>query len=100
MDSLHAAHGLHHIGDAVAGEHQQGVIGTQAGIADDGDGPVLGNLVPACLDSFQGQGVPVRMFGLFGFAGLLGPGVDEVEVVVLAVMPQRVRLESRQARVL
>ena len=88
MDSLHAAHGLHHIGDAVAGEHQQGVIGTQAGIADDGDGPVLGNLVPACLDSFQGQCVPVGMFGLFGFAGLLGPGVDEVEVVVLAVMPQ------------
>lgn len=88
MDSLHAAHGLHHIGDAVAGEHQQGVIGTQTGIADDGDGPVLGDLVPAGLDSFQGQCVPVGMFGLLGFAGLLGPGVDEVEVVVLAVMPQ------------
>ena len=43
-DRLHAAHAVHHIGEAVAVQNQLAVIGAQAGVADEGHRGVLRNI--------------------------------------------------------
>ena len=63
---LHAARGIDHIRDAVAGQDQQAVISAQARIADDRHGPVFGYFIDSGRDFLQRNGVPFRMLGLHG----------------------------------
>lgn len=50
---LHAAHGLNDIGDAVAGEDKECVIGAKARVADKGHLAILGDFLPAGVDVLQ-----------------------------------------------
>lgn len=71
-DRLHAARGVDHVGHAIAGQHQQTVIGAQARVADNGNRAVLGHLADSGGDFFQRDGVPVGMFSCVALPAAAG----------------------------